>query len=436
MTDRQRAGMLHLIQGLAAELAAWRRLTHGERPPLVKHRSQLEAVTSMVNEGLSQAHAQLAHGKGDGVGLPVLLLDLHHVWDYFRAKFALRRLEEHRAFLDAADELAWACYRGPLEAALTVDAALAKEPPLVSFSRDAAPRAHRRGGQYRDLLPRGGIHTGAGVELVRSLPFPVIDVPWYYASHVPAVLTVAHEVGHHIEDDFGLGREIRSRLEATTLASRERARWEGWIDEVFADVCASVACGVAYPVVLADVLATLSADGPDGEDDDEPEPPEHPPLGIRLRVCLAALAQAGHPRPATWPDPLAEALDHEPADDTAASEVTTALLARGYAPLAGKLLTDLLALDSPDALPVHAGRLLSGMPSRHPQVTGVLSAAALAFITDPAHYDALLVGTRAIEETLALRPQGPRGAGPDGGRSPGRDAETGRKLLRVLGAPG
>ncbi|MGD6747740.1 hypothetical protein ACOKM3_38560 [Streptomyces sp. BH106] len=407
-----------LLDGLGDELAAWRRLAVDEkatlsRAPLEKHRSQLRSVEVMLNEGIAAARAELATGS-DAAGLPVLVLDLHHVWDYFRSKFALRRLDEYRGYLDAADELAWACYEGPLNAALATGDARPKEPPLVSFSRDPAPRAHRRGGQYRDLLPRGGMHTRAGVELVRSLPFPVIDVPWYYGSHVPAVLTVAHEVGHHIEDDFGLTETLAVRLAGTSLP-------EAWIGEVFADVCASLACGVAYPAVLADVVGTLVEPEPAG---DTQELSPHPPLGTRLRICRAALDLAGHERPKTWPAPIAEVLadGHDPSS----TEVVAAFLGDGYPQFACRRLPDLLP--SAPVTQMHADRLLAGIPSGLSHVPGVFAAAALAFLTCPGEYRARRVGTRAVSEALALRPKGPRA------EERTAAAASGGRLLRALRA--
>ncbi|MFF3490347.1 hypothetical protein ACFYWS_03265 [Streptomyces sp. NPDC002795] len=411
-----------LLDGLSDELTAWRRLTVGEHAPLEKHHSQLRAVEAVLGEGIAAARAELAAGSG-AAGLPVLVLDLHHVWDYFRSKFALRRLDEYRGYLDAADELAWACYEGPLKAALGTGSVRPKEPPLVSFSRDPAPRAHRRGGQYRDLLPRGGMHTRAGVQLVRSLPFPVIDVPWYYGSHVPAVLTVAHEVGHHIEDDFGLTETIATRLVGTSLP-------EAWIGEVFADVCASLACGVAYLAVLADALGAL-----------EPEPPggvgqlsTHPPLGARLRICCAALDLAGHERPKAWPAPVAEALAADGTDVTS-TKVAAALLDDGYPQFACRRLPDLLP--SAPVGRLHADRFLAGLPSGLSRVPGVFAAAALAFVTCPAEYRARRVGARAVSEALALRPEGPRAEErTDAAKDGDRDTSAGDRLLRALRAAG
>ncbi|MFZ3566022.1 hypothetical protein ACOKM5_03535 [Streptomyces sp. BH097] len=407
-----------LLDGLEDELTAWRGLTLGDRPPLEKHRSQLRAVEAMLSEGIAAARAELAAGSA-AAGLHVLVLDLHHVWDYFRSKFVLRRLDEYRGYLDAADELAWACYAGPLTAALGAGGTRSKEPPLVSFSRDPAPRAHRRGGQYRDLLPRGGMHTRAGVQLVRSLPFPVIDVPWYYGSHVPAVLTVAHEVGHHIEDDFGLTETIAARLADTSLPS-------AWFGEVFADVCASLACGVAYPAVLADVLGTL-----------EPEPvggagelATHPPLGTRLRICRAALDLTGREHPKAWPATAAE--DLAEGGDSSSTRVARALLDDGYPQFACRRLSKLLPPASAGRL--HADRLLAGIPSGLTLVPGVFAAAALAFLKDPAGYRARRVGARAVSEALALRPVGPRASG--AAANGGRDTAAGERLLRALRTAG
>ncbi|MCF3124171.1 hypothetical protein [Streptomyces silaceus] len=434
---QRRAVLAHFVAGLRAEQDSWRRLaTQGEAPALEKHRSQLAAVETLLAGGIEEARARLR--TGELAGLPVFVLDLHHVWDYFRSKFALRRLAEYRDCLAVADELAWACYRAPLAAALGAGTAPAKEPPLVSFSRAAAPRAHRRGDQYRELLPRGGIHTGAGLRLVRGLPFPVIDVPWYHASHLPALLTVAHEAGHHVEDDFGLAPEIGERLADAALPDAERERWRRWAGEVFADVCACVVCGVAYPGVLAETLGALVPE-PAG-----PASLDHPPAAVRLGVCRAALERAGHPPAANWPKPLAATLD-ESADGTpAAAEVAAALLDGGYERLGGASLPELLAprrpmpgafREYPDM--VHAGRLLAGVPSRHQRIPGVVAAAALAFMTDPDGYDSRRVGARATAEALGLRPKGPRADVP---RTPARgaapDAEPGRLLLgALLGEP-
>ncbi|WP_419997984.1 hypothetical protein [Streptomyces boninensis] len=415
-TTVRQAGFRNVTDGLNRELDTWVGLSVGKDAVLEKHHSQLLAVTRMLGSGLDRAR--------ESQELP-LVLDLHHVWDYFRGKFALRRLPESRDFLAAADELAWACYRPSLEAAGAAAAGRpglppAKEPPLVSFSRTAAPRAHRRGDQYRELLPRGGIHTGEGARAARNLPFPVIDIPWYYASHLPALLTVAHEVGHHIEDDFGLTDEITARLAGCGLPAAELPRWQGWLGEVFADVCATLACGVAYPQVLGDVLTALEPPEDAGTDDDETA--AHPPPAIRLRVCRATLAAAGQP-----------AVDLGTDEDGAPEQVTEALVGPGYPQFGGKRLPELLPF--PGDLRLLRDRLLAGRDTGSRQVPAVLAAAALAFAADPDGYAARRVAGRAVAEVNALRPKGRRTTTPPApGATEERDAEAARQLLLALGS--
>ncbi|MEU8032270.1 hypothetical protein AB0C13_27150, partial [Streptomyces sp. NPDC049099] len=347
-------------------------------------------MLALLGVGVADIRARLADGRADDV--PGRVLDLHHVWDYYRTRFLLRRVRDYRRVLDVADELAWECY-GPV---LGLAGARAKEPPLVGFSRAAAPRAHRRGSAYHDLLPRGGIHTREGREAAARLPFPVIDVPWSFGSHLPALLTVAHEAAHHIDEDRGLGDEIRRRITAAGLAPERAVPWERWSGEAFADVCAAVLCGPAYAAVLAELLDA-------GDDTDEPDERDfdgaHPPPGARLRLTRAAARLAGHPGA---PDDT----EDRACDGDEAHVVAGALLRGGWSGLDGLSLTDLLGAGGPPGradVPEGARRLLAGGPSRCSSAAGVLAAAALAFQRDPAAYDRQAVGERAVTEVLRLR---------------------------------
>jgi hypothetical protein len=270
------------VDGLAGELRQWEGVSRSGGP-LEKHRSQVDAVLALLGVGLADARARLTDGRGDEV--PGRILDLHHVWDFFRSRLMLRRVRDLRRLLDVADELAWQCY-GPV---LALPGTHPKEPPLVGFGRTASPRAHRRGSAYHDLLPRGGIHTREGREAAARLPFPVIEVPWHFGAQLPALLTVAHETAHHIEDDCDLGDEIRRRVEHADLPPERAVHWARWAGEAFADVCAAVVCGTAYAEVLAELLEPeLPADEADFAG-------PHPPPGARVRLARAAARAAGHP---------------------------------------------------------------------------------------------------------------------------------------------
>lgn len=348
-------------------------------------------MLALLGVGLADVRARLADGRGAEV--PGRVLDLHHVWDFYRTRFLLRRVRDYRRFLEVADELAWECY-GPV---LQLTGARRKEPPLVGFSRAASPRAHRRGSAYHDLLPRGGIHTREGREAAARLPFPVIDVPWSFGSHPPALLTVAHEAAHHIDDDCGLGDEIRRRVGTAGLPPARAVHWERWSGEAFADVCAAVLCGPAYAAVLAELLDT----GDDVDDVDERDfDGAHPPPGARLRLAGAAARLAGHP----------EAPD-DGGDDREARVVAGALVRGGWSGLDGLSLTELLAAGRPPGrgdVSEGARRLLAGGPSRCASAAGVLAAAALAFRCDPSAYDRQAVGERVLTEVLRLRSAGTR----------------------------
>ncbi|MGB9995514.1 hypothetical protein ACPMJQ_13115 [Streptomyces pseudogriseolus] len=359
--------------------------------PLEKHRSQVEAVIALLGVGVADARARLTDGRGDGV--PGRVLDLHHVWDFYRSRLILRHVRSYRRYLDVADEIAWECYRQVPD----LPGTRPKEPPLVGFGRAASPRAHRRGSAYHDLLPRGGIHTREGREAAARLPFPVVDVPWYFGSHLPALLTVAHETAHHVDDDCGLGEEIRRRVAAAGLPPDRTVHWERWAGEAFADVCAAVACGPAYAVVLTELLDTEQ--DVDERDFDGP----HPPPAFRVGLADAAARAVGCTA-------ARKGADHDP--ETGA--VADALLTGGWSGLHGKSLPGLLAPAGPPAADAAEGavRLLAGGPSRCSSATGVVAAAALAFQRDPVAYERQAAGERAVAEVLRLRVPGTRAAGP------------------------
>jgi hypothetical protein len=412
-----------MVDGLVDELRQWEAVSRGGGP-LEKHRTQIDATLALLDAGVADARERLADGRGHEV--PARILDLHHVWDFFRGRFLLRRVRGYRRTLDIADELAWECYRPVLD----LPGSRPKEPPLVGFSRTASPRAHRRGSAYHDLLPRGGIHTREGRTAAARLPFPVIDVPWHYDVQLPALLTVAHETGHHIEDDCGLGDELRLRILGAGVSPDRVTHWERWTGEAFADICAAVVCGTAYADVLAELLEVESA----GADDFSDGP--HPPPATRVRLARAAAVAVGHPR--------GDDATHSPdgLEDPEITVVVSALLDTGYDGLDGRRLTDLLV--PPDAADVYAGaeRLLHRRPSGCGRAATVLAAAALAFQSDPAGYERRGVAQRAEAEVLRLRTAGSRTA--QRAKEQGaveenrlRDrAEAGALLLRALDAAG
>ena len=64
----------------------------------------------MVDErlpALADDEQRLLAGAMD---VELMILELHRIWEFFRAKFALRYVDWFAGHLAAADELAWRCY--------------------------------------------------------------------------------------------------------------------------------------------------------------------------------------------------------------------------------------------------------------------------------------------------------------------------------------
>ncbi len=410
---RRQAELQHARESLRTEWEYW--TAEAARSSLQKHQTQIDSVITMLGAGLDAVAADAQAAESERI------LDLHHVWDFFRVKLALRYIEPIRDFLDAADELAWTAYH-PATQAADGPGPVRREPPLVFLDRGAVPFASARGSSYRDLLPRD-VRTRAGADAARGLPFPVIGVPWYLSGHLPGVLLVAHEVGHHIEDDCALTTALSRRLAAARLPAPRLAAWKLWLGEVFADVVASLTCGVAYPTVLLDALAAAPAGGAGLE--------RYPPPRARIRVCLAAIGQAGLPgneQLAAEGDQLGEPDDA----DGEAQPVVEAILIKPYGKLGKQTLPAVLTSPAVASADAAAGRLLAGLSSSLHDVRAVLAAAALAFARNPAEYDQRRVGERSIAEVLRLRPDGPRLGVADPAARKARDVAAGRALASRL----
>lgn len=420
-SGRRQAELRHARDSLRAEWSYWiaqaaRPATDLHRPTFEKHETQINSLVRMMLASLD------ALGEYSPSETFERVLDLHHVWDFFRVKLALRYVEPIREFLGVADELAWAAYRSAMRASEASGGAL-REPPLVFLDRGAVPFANARGSSYRDLLPRD-VRTRAGVDAASVLPFPVIGVPWYLSGHLPGVLLVAHEVGHHIEDDCALTSSLLGRLAATRIGTPRQEVWRPWLGEVFADVVASLTCGVAYPTVLLDALTAAPVGGAGME--------SYPPSRVRVRVCMATINSVGlpmDPKLVTEGDRLGE----PSYADQEASEIVTAILTKPYGVLGGQTLPAVLVSPAIADAGEAAERLLAGASSNVTDVRAVLAAAALAFSRDSEEYDQRHVGKRATKEVHQLRPAGPR-LGGDATAREARDVAAGLSLLSRLNA--
>ncbi|MFJ5776220.1 hypothetical protein [Streptomyces sp. NPDC093094] len=62
---------------------------------------------------------------------------------------------------------------------------------------------------------------------VGRLPFAIIGVPWHQSEHLPDVLSVAHEAGHHLQEDRELADVLKARLHTSGLSADRRTVREG-----------------------------------------------------------------------------------------------------------------------------------------------------------------------------------------------------------------
>ncbi|XVU27302.1 hypothetical protein ACQPZJ_09750 [Actinoplanes sp. CA-054009] len=397
LDERKRAELLAKIEALRAELAQWRSAA-ARNGPLEKHHSQINRLTGRLDVLTELLAADLdATGDllGEWTGLELGLLDVHHLWDFFRSKLTARYAPWLRDTLVVADELVWSCYAPAQRAAVnagTADLAGVREPPLTYFATDSTPVAVSRHSVYEQRGRAADLWTTRFAAELRALPVPVTAAPWHQAGHLPDMLLLAHEAGHHVEDDFGLVAELPDALTGF---------WKPRLGEVFADVYGVLGAGAAYVAALIDFLAappaTIAA---------EVAPAHYPTTHLRVQVALAALR-------ATCPaDPRATELTdawwaahpgHARSDlDADVTPVVEALLGHGR-------LTGVLSF-----APLHAEaeidvkRLLAGLRPRSSNPRALLAAATLAFRDDPAAYRAKAVAQRTMERVREVQETGTR----------------------------
>ncbi|MFJ2476171.1 hypothetical protein ACIOWI_24855 [Streptomyces sp. NPDC087659] len=409
----------HVLKDFHTELDEWSEAVLHDGP-LLKHRSQVTGAVGVLRAALDRLESMPGPDRSQRAG--EIMLDLHHLWDFFRGKLLIRHQPRYKSLLDVSDELAWSLYDPVLRAAGSKAGQFPKEPPLTFLSRRPIPFATARGADFEPLLSYGRQRTFHGRSAAQHLPFPLIGIPWSCGGHLPALLAVAHETGHHIEDDFGLAPTLKSRLaERGGLTPQRSAHWERWLGEAFADICATTACGAAYLWTLTDALGAAVPDGESGSGD-------YPPARLRALVCRAAMP----PGTTSVLPPLPGEPD---ASDDEAEAVVVALTGEGMAELGGRTPRELFGLRRPEALTVSVDRLLKTLPSGRGDVPGILAAATLAFMAEPETYTERGVGERALDEVLALVAHAPR-VGTDSDLRVHRDTASGNALFDALSEGG
>ncbi|MEV0290684.1 hypothetical protein AB0H36_41700 [Kribbella sp. NPDC050820] len=273
LAERRKAELAAKSQLLRDELAFWQGLA-GEEGVLRKHHTQLLRLRHMLDAALDQLDTD-----GAWKFTTEQLLGLHHVWDFFRSKLALRLVEKFQPPLIAADELAWSCVRPLYDAAIAADTRSAddlREPPLAYFDSSGSPFAQGRRQAYRNLLPARRL-SDIPAQVVNHLPVPVIGVPWHQQAHLPETAVIAHEAAHLVDDDLDLVTAL-----TPALAASVSDQWLLWLPEVLADVLATLWLGPSYGQALSDLIEASPADAP-----------AYPPPTVRMQLVDATIPLLG-----------------------------------------------------------------------------------------------------------------------------------------------
>src|SRR5262249_45927703 len=257
----------HRAGSLGDELDAWAAYT-AEAGPLEKNASQLDAISVFLQRlqtRLADELSDLERVMAAQPPRPARALEsawavddritrAHQVWGYFREKLAQRFVPRFSRSLLAADLIAHDCYRTVMDAAgrLGIRHTLGlRDYPLTFFQAEyASPVTWRRG----VALPQLGY---------RSLPLPVVGIPWDHQGSPWEFPSLHHEVAHDIDADLGdLSSEIADvvadRLTQGDVPGERVAAWRRWTPELFADLVGILLAGPAFAAFLATAVA-----GPD-----------------------------------------------------------------------------------------------------------------------------------------------------------------------------
>lgn len=396
LAARKRIELEHKLASFDAELTFWESATAANQA-LQKHRSQVERWAKNLRLRrqkllLPASDAALLAGSA---AILTDLLALYRVWGFFRRKLALRSVDRFRDALEAADELAWQCYRPAIELNLAPDRQF-KEPPLVFLDDRIYPMTFARAKEARIGDAADFKLKDADLEAtLKTLPFSFIGLPWANLEHLPDAVILAHEVGHCVEQDLALGPALDRDI-AQQIDPARAAQWRAWRSETYADVFGARALGPAYALALSSLLAgeTYTAR-------------EYASPSLRIALVCATLDREGHVAEAAS---IAQEWNQQFPPPSAAAEAAL----RGDAVAIADLMraTPFPAFTPADQRNAEADRdrVIAPLtsPSQSNDVRTLIAAATLAFFKDPAAYAAKNVREKILARVLAVRAPGTR----------------------------
>lgn len=272
---------------VAAQLERWRVRTD----VLPEHTSQVKRLTASVGALLDDAQNRTDDREPGSLALALLRRDGVHatalVWEFFASRLAQRDVPDLEPGLLLADDLAYRVWLPALTAARGADTLAADDvrtPPLTHFGTSPSPVVLPRSAwlPHRSLPDPWDRYFD---DAVHSLPVPVIELPCSQSRFLPALVSVAHEAGHVIEDDLGASEALDK------LARPIGGPWPGWRYELTADLWGLLGCGAGYLAGLVGALVELGLTAAALPADANPR--SHPPAWIRLPVLFALADKIG-----------------------------------------------------------------------------------------------------------------------------------------------
>ena len=450
---RKKAELRAKLSSLDGEFAHWRRESEtGAR--LRKHHTQIRKVTGALDalrariatelDTPSGAAGAAAHGVVD---IEPMILDVHRIWEFFRSKLSQRYVPWFEPFLVAADQYAWECY-DPIRKAVDpahVAPADVREPPMVFFNGGWSPFTMSRGIEYEaEFVPEEDFPAERYREILRSLPFPVIGVPWYQVRHLPDAVLLGHEVGHAVEDDFHLTDRLRALIAAGfddgSVPDAHREAWSSWLGEVFADLFGVLGGGAAFVSALMDLVAG-PVDRIETERADAPGWGIYPPAALRVHITFVALDATGFATErealqarwkATWPRHAMEAFEAD------AKPIVSALIGRPIPELGGSTLMALVPFAGQAKKARAASEALEARTAIEPtDARALLAFARMAFDASAAGYLKDGVEERVLDAIEQGQGRATRGGGAET-VEPARGADAGGRgrVMRRRPEPG
>lgn len=272
---------------LKSQLESWKLRTsspdvlRGLWQVMPEQRGQVERLDRTIGLLLQDA---LERQGADELQTALLRRDGVHavamIWEFFRSRLAQRDSFDLRGPLLLADDLAYTCWAP----AMAASGAIAREPPLGSFGTSPTPLLWPRDQAFPvPMLPSPWDSHFASA--IRALPVPVFELPWSQVRYLPPYVTVAHETGHAVDTDLGVGPTLDAALQGM------RGPWPAWRSEMLADLWGLLGCGAGYAAALAGALARPAQSVRVEKIPEAPRVGAHPPARLRMPL-LFALADA------------------------------------------------------------------------------------------------------------------------------------------------